>query len=93
MSIQAWTQIGNNNPKMGGNKWPKCNNLKGNYNQPESKSRMKKNLESKATFSQIFANVFQPIIQIDRKNKRINRVMKIKTDKMKYNNWTTMTLI
>jgi len=56
-----------------------------------SKSRMKKSQENRETFSLIFANVFKPIIQIDRKKKRINRVMIMKTDLMKYNNWMTMT--
>ena len=91
ISIQAWTPPGNNNPKMLESRWLKCSNLKDRCKITESKSRMKKSQENRETFSLTFANVFKPIIQIDRKKKRINRVMIMKTDLMKYNNWMTMT--
>jgi hypothetical protein len=89
--IQAWTQADNSNPKMLEGRWLKCSNLKDRCKITESKSRMKKSLENRETFSLTFANVFQPIIQIDRKKKRINRVMIMKTDLMKYNSWMTKT--
>ena len=91
--IQVWTLPGNSNPKMLEDRWLKWSNLKDRCKITESKSRMKKCQESRETFSQTFANVFKPIIQIDRKKKRINRVMIMKTDSMKYNSWMTTTLM
>lgn len=91
ISIQAWTLPGNSNPKMLEGRWLKCNNLQNRCKIMVSKSRMRKFQENRVTFSLTFANVFKPIIQIDRKKKRINRVMIMKTDLMKYNNWMTKT--